>query len=973
MIRVFISSTFRDMHAEREELIKRVFPELKQLCERRQVVLSEVDLRWGVPDEAVSKGELLSICLAEVDNCRPYFIGLLGNRYGNVVDQVLPFSSYGDSWSWIKDHSQKSITEIEIWHGALNCEPSSTHAFFYFRDPVLQPESDESDYDPEDARSILKLSQLKERIQKSGFPVRQYTGPVEAGQLILDDFKRLIDRLFPESSIPGSAEQETAAHRAWAENRARVCVGLVGYSRRLERHVSGSEPPLIVVGMPGSGKSTLLANWVRQLLGPTDTPELPAKPSRGFIKQLRQLFSTGNQKIDFLFAHFVGATSQSTGWAAMLRRIMVALRERFELEIEIPDLPERMPAAFTNWLQAVAAQARIVIVLDGLDQLEEQNPTSKMAWLPETFPPGVRLIVSTNEGETLNELMRRGWSTLRVNPLKLDEREHFAAIYLGQYGKRLSPSHLKLIASSKQAANPLYLRILLEELRVFGEYERLGAKIGHYLSATLTGALLKATLVRLEADYESERKNLVRDAVCLLWASREGLSESEMLDLLGSEGLPLPSAIWSPLYLALRELLVNRSGLYTFFHKELRDVVEDKYLPGEAEKRGFRRTVADYFASDYLARRAASQRCIDELPRQLAELKSWPKLAALLSDPSFFGAAWKYRPFEIKTYWSMIESNSGLRLLDYYQPIISAPGEHSDCVWALSLLLNDTGHTVQALALAAHFEAQSRAASNSDGLRAALSLRGLMLKRQELWREAKELFQEEEQLCRQSSNLSALAANLGNQAVILREQGQPGQAMALHSEEEEICRKLQDELGLSASLGNQSIILQAQNDLAGARKLLREQEQICRRLGDLSGLQKALGNQAILMTREGALEKAIEMHAEEEKLCRELHDPAALAASLGNQALIYEELADYDRALNLLEAKERICRNESSDPAGLVRALAQQARLFAEKLKQPRHALPMAEEADSLADKYELTELRKQTRALLETIRSQIR
>ena len=31
-IRVFISSTFRDMHEEREELIKQIFPQLRRLC-----------------------------------------------------------------------------------------------------------------------------------------------------------------------------------------------------------------------------------------------------------------------------------------------------------------------------------------------------------------------------------------------------------------------------------------------------------------------------------------------------------------------------------------------------------------------------------------------------------------------------------------------------------------------------------------------------------------------------------------------------------------------------------------------------------------------------------------------------------------------------------------------------------------------------------------------------------------------------
>src|SRR5450759_2629646 len=74
-IRVFISSTFRDMQEEREELVKQIFPQLRRLCESRGVTWGEVDLRWGVPDEAKAEGRVLPLCLAEIEHCRPYFIG----------------------------------------------------------------------------------------------------------------------------------------------------------------------------------------------------------------------------------------------------------------------------------------------------------------------------------------------------------------------------------------------------------------------------------------------------------------------------------------------------------------------------------------------------------------------------------------------------------------------------------------------------------------------------------------------------------------------------------------------------------------------------------------------------------------------------------------------------------------------------------------------------------------------------------
>jgi hypothetical protein len=37
VVRVFISSTFRDMFRERDILVKRIFPQLRKLCEERFV------------------------------------------------------------------------------------------------------------------------------------------------------------------------------------------------------------------------------------------------------------------------------------------------------------------------------------------------------------------------------------------------------------------------------------------------------------------------------------------------------------------------------------------------------------------------------------------------------------------------------------------------------------------------------------------------------------------------------------------------------------------------------------------------------------------------------------------------------------------------------------------------------------------------------------------------------------------------
>ena len=47
---------------DRTELILRIFPQLRKLCEARGVTWSEVDLRWGITEEQSQRGEVSRIC-----------------------------------------------------------------------------------------------------------------------------------------------------------------------------------------------------------------------------------------------------------------------------------------------------------------------------------------------------------------------------------------------------------------------------------------------------------------------------------------------------------------------------------------------------------------------------------------------------------------------------------------------------------------------------------------------------------------------------------------------------------------------------------------------------------------------------------------------------------------------------------------------------------------------------------------------
>jgi nephrocystin-3 len=578
-IRVFVSSTFRDLHDEREELVKHVFPQLRKLCRERGATWGEVDLRWGVTEEQAERGDVLPICLSEIDQCRPFFIGILGERYGWVPGPENISARVRDAYPWLEQHVDDSLTELEMWYGALAHHPMGTYAYFYLRDPSyaarLPSGSNPEDFRPDNATERAKLQDLRERIRRSGYPVRDgYRDPTDLGKQVLADFTKVVESLFPPNTFADPLDKEASEHEAFARSRLGAYVGRPEYVRELTAFANQStgHRGLIVTGEPGSGKSALLANW---------------------MIDFRRL-----HRNQYVFYHAFGATPESGDGPAMLRRLLSELTRRLQVRVEIPEDTDGLQHAFADSLAQAASRDKIVLVLDALNQLEEQDRFSDLAWLPEVIPSKIRVIAAALPGPTLREMIRRGWKTLRVHPLSLDERHRVIVETLRTAGKALDNYRHQRILQAPMSANPLFLRALLEELRIFGLHERLDERIDHYLSAVSLDELFSRILQRYEEDYERERPGLVRDAMSMIHESSIGLTEAELLELLGSmtTNEPLPQAYWSPLYLAAEQELMNRNGRITFLHDYMRRAVQTRYLGDTPFRHATRRRLADYFA-----------------------------------------------------------------------------------------------------------------------------------------------------------------------------------------------------------------------------------------------------------------------------------------------------------------------------------------------------------------------------------------
>ncbi len=122
--RLFLSSTFNDMRAERDALQENVFPKLREYCDKHGFSFQPIDLRWGVSSEAGDDQKTMQICIDEVKRCKnalnPHFAIMLGERYGwiplpAIIDAV-EFELVKDAvLTKFKDKSD--VKEfIELWY-----------------------------------------------------------------------------------------------------------------------------------------------------------------------------------------------------------------------------------------------------------------------------------------------------------------------------------------------------------------------------------------------------------------------------------------------------------------------------------------------------------------------------------------------------------------------------------------------------------------------------------------------------------------------------------------------------------------------------------------------------------------------------------------------------------------------------------------------------------------------------------------
>ncbi|XP_047676292.1 telomerase protein component 1 isoform X2 [Tachysurus fulvidraco] len=503
-VRIFISSTFRDMHGERDVLVRSVFPELRRRAAPLCLHLQEVDLRWGVTEDESARAT--EICLQEVSRSQ-VLLGILGQRYGLVP----PRPSLPDlpHYSWLKSAPDGlSVTEMEIRQfQAMFSDSAPSRMFFYFRSPQILssvPEAWRDDFVAESVETAAKLAELKERIKCDGFRVTEnypcewggvvdgkayVNGLEDFAKAVLEDLWSAIQEIFAEESDEADLtaeikEQEVHQDAQWQQFYGRA--KLLSKAKEKIEECQEKGGLLLVEGGAGVGKTAFMAALSHALQTPVKMKKAPMCD---------------------VITYSTAASQSASGVEPLLRCLVQWLRKRKQQEEELPlHTPYRdLLSEFLSHLKEVKKGKSLALLVDGADLIHDNKGHNISEWIPQRVPKGVCLVLSVTTHSSLCNIISKNKSCTMfpLGPLLLPDRREIVEKALSVYGKKLSDSafnnQLQTLLMKKGSMSPLYLCLACQELRNYASFEKMKEKL-QCLPASLS-ELIQYGLIRLQTQY----------------------------------------------------------------------------------------------------------------------------------------------------------------------------------------------------------------------------------------------------------------------------------------------------------------------------------------------------------------------------------------------------------------------------------------------------------------------------------------
>ncbi|XP_060081729.1 telomerase protein component 1-like [Ylistrum balloti] len=623
-IRVFVSSTFTDFFNEREVLVKKVFPELREWCEERSLYLVECDLRWGVPKDSTTS-DTISTCMEEIDRCHsenegtPFFINLTGERYGWIPSKEEVPSEVRRQYDWIND---TSITFMEVMHGAYR--KRNPNAVFFFRngdfckDLPKEYQGRFTDLEPVKQEHLRVLKEkLRARFPDQVFPyscqvegVSEESGRQRVKLKGLEDFaekaqdflRKAIIHTYPDQKAvknPDPEVQEFENHRLYMEKKSEFVVGREELLRVMMSYAKGD----IMDGLQLSGgnEKSFVRDPTYWGLDKGDNPVLCLSGPVGYGKStvMARLVQNALKSGILVIYHFVGCSADSRQTEKMYQRIVKAItgEKLDDMPPEEQDCMQFYKDKFRNSLPRLREEDRdVLVVIDAINELVDYNVYNHLSWLPPMLPRKIRCIVSTADTHfpTLHRLQEHPFYHMTMTPLTVDDARLIITQRLGRFNKTLASDEIDEVLSQECVHNPLWVWLITEELRMFGDFRTLSSKIKSVSESV--SSLLSSIIKRLISDDETGSMEKV---LCVIACSRGGVPINDLTNLLGDieQKEALPALYWAKIRRHLKHYIrtVGTREYFTYSHSAIQKAVEDTLLTSRDDIKAYHKLLAEYY------------------------------------------------------------------------------------------------------------------------------------------------------------------------------------------------------------------------------------------------------------------------------------------------------------------------------------------------------------------------------------------
>ena len=344
------------------------------------------------------------------------------------------------------------------------------------------------------------------------------------------------------------------------------------------------------------GQEDILNSIQEYILNDNDTPLiLYGKSGIGKSSIIAQAIINTTQNIDKrIIYRFIGATSNST----TTKDILTSILDELDISIEEENLEDKrnnftnITDIFYNYISN--SKDDIVIFIDAVDQLTNDD---QFLWLPNKLPSNIKFIISALNDRNYKEdskyyrcLNDKTSNILEIKPF--DKPIELLNLLLKNQNRTLQKNQQEYFLSQyEKVQTPFYVYIASQEMKYWKSDDIIEKDI--LLKGTQKD-IVKTFIKNLTSKHHHNKK-LVEKVLGYIVASNDGLSESEILELLSTDERfiqelapdtwhtnitkELPIVIWTRLYNHLKSFLSKKNQdaqeLLYFFHREFVDVIEN--------------------------------------------------------------------------------------------------------------------------------------------------------------------------------------------------------------------------------------------------------------------------------------------------------------------------------------------------------------------------------------------------------------